>query len=192
MLDRRQRRFERLMHQTPTSMPDDAWTFVGDSHIERVPWHEVFPARTVFNRGVSGATLTDVVQFAPRVRGGTVWLMAGINDIRHGRDQASMEVDIRALLDGWRDTTKVVLHAVVRTALKPPINKRVDAFNEFLSAEAKTRGLTLIDLNPVFAPDGELAIAMRDDAIHLSLEAERAWVAAIRSAAAGQATTSRK
>lgn len=80
-------------------------------------------------------------------------LSCGVNDVWHGTNGVPLvqfKENIRAILDKCKDAgIKVIVLTPTMLAedVDNPLNKQLEPYNEFLRAEAATRGLVLADMN---------------------------------------------
>lgn len=169
--------------------PSGGVVFVGDSITAGGLWGEIFPGTGARNRGIGGDTTEDVLARIGQVhalRPEKLFLMIGINDLNRGVPRAETFANLRALFDGF-DAQLPDTEIFVQSVL--PVNEDwrievaaadLDAVNEHLAREARTRGYTFVDLWPVFAgPDGKLLRPLSNDGIHLVGKGYAQWRDAI-------------
>jgi lysophospholipase L1-like esterase len=132
--------------------------FVGSSSIRLWPdLKRDFPGRPVLNRGFGGATLPDVIHFAPRVvlryRPRQVVLYAGDNDLGAGRTPEQVAADYATFVGLVR--REVPAARVTFIAIKPSPSRwalagRVRAANALIASAVAAD--TLASFADVFTP----------------------------------------
>jgi lysophospholipase L1-like esterase len=147
---------------------------LGDSITEQELWSEWTGCSALVNRGIGGDTaasvlarLDDVIRLKPRL----VYLLIGVNDIRHGRRVEATAQDIRAILQRLRDSNiDVIWIPTLPTstqfrngALNPAIAKlnEIVAWPDSLDIRSQMTG-----------GDGNLRPELTYDGIHLTAKAD--------------------
>ena len=147
---------------------------LGDSLTAQGNWSQLLGGR-VANLGESGSTTAGIRERAEmlplNVR--TVFLMAGINDLRGGAGTDETAQNVEQIIDVVQPR-RVYLESVLLTS-DDDLNQRVDAVNAHLRRLCETGRCTFIDLNGVIAPSGSLHPEMTVDGTHLKPRAYALW-----------------
>lgn len=164
------------------AMPIDSNTivFIGDSHIENFPLNGLFPELPIQNLGISGNTSSHVVarmralaNTSPR----KVFIEMGVNDLFHGRPISGIMENMDTLLTYVRKTsprTELYIFSILPT-LDPWYKDVILETNKELVALCKEKGVTYIDLYPLFAKENLARPDMVYDGIHLNAEGYKLW-----------------
>ena len=167
---------------------------LGNSLTDGAEWNELLGNRHVKNRGIIG----DIVQglyerMEPILKGQPkkIFILSGVNDVSHGVDGDSigraMEKLI-TLIQTHSPRTKIYLQSML------PFNNDVREWkylvgrdqvvvdgNRALEAVARRRGVTWINLYPLFVDDnGHLRAELTNDGLHLMGEGYLIWRDAIK------------
>lgn len=177
-------------------VPSGATVFLGDSHTEFYPLHQLFPAAPAVNRGVGGETtaevaarLDGVLALSPR----QIVLQVGVNDFLFHPSKAPKAVAeaITALcnriLSEGVALTLVALFPVNKG--KTPIsaivcrfatNKKISEANNLLRAYAKKEGIPFVEADALLSDSrGRLKREYTTEGLHLSLRGYLALTEAI-------------
>lgn len=153
---------------------------LGDSLTEEGDWETLLPGRPVSNQGYSGYTSAQLLPVAEDIaakRPRLVLILAGTNDIRDGHPPSWTEANLIEILDRLHadgSSTTVLLQTLLPRADAPA---EVVATNERVVAVARSRGVPLVDLHPVFDDGaGGLRPADTRDDLHLSEAGYQRWV----------------
>ncbi|MFC5497628.1 GDSL-type esterase/lipase family protein [Caenimonas terrae] len=163
---------------------------VGDSLTDGAEWAELFPGRSIANRGIDGDTvdgvlarLDTILALRPRL----AFIMLGINDFADGK----REVD--AVFADYRNLVARLQQAGVQVVVQSTLpcneakgqwkscaalNGRIAALDARLATLASAR-VRFVDLRPLLAPQGQLMTEYTIDGIHLNGEGYRRWQRAI-------------
>lgn len=163
--------------------------FLGNSITHYCEWHELLGMQNVKNRGISGDVvdgfydrLEPVVKGHPR----KIFVMGGINDISHKLSADSVATLMAHLLDYIIENTPAT-EIFLQSAL--PINNDFNRFKSLTGTEqvvidynrrleqlAEERGITFINLFPLFAnEEGKLDPIYTNDGLHLLGNAYIKW-----------------
>jgi lysophospholipase L1-like esterase len=182
-------RLDLFLRDNPHEAPGGT-VFVGDSITEGFPLDAAFRGRNVINRGISGDTITGVLErldasvtdLHPR----QVYLMIGINNLVWApvssietfaeqysellpalrRAAPDAEVFVQSILP--------VAHGYART------NPQIRELNDRIRATAEREGFTYVDLWPRMTDaEGKLRADYTTDGVHLTLEGYEAWLEVI-------------
>lgn len=170
------------MSHEVSRMPRDAQgtvVLLGDCHVEENPVKEFGDAH-VINMGIKedelGGECTgikDRLWLLPMARPAHVIIMAGLNDLKAGRNPLAIEQCYRELIQGIKRT---VPSAKVHIALIPPTRDRyaklmheIAVTNAILEEVAEKNNIEFVDLfSPLEDDDGELAQDCTVDGYYLN------------------------
>ncbi|GAM55123.1 lysophospholipase L1 [Vibrio ishigakensis] len=154
------------------------WVFLGDSITNAGRWGELFPSKRVANRGIDGDTIVGMLGRLDSVLAtepDTVFLLAGINDIAQDRTPERIMESYRKVVDTLtKQGVRVVLQSTILTN-NPDWNQSVDKLNGLIEELARSQGLTLIDLNSLFAERGTIKSEATFDGVHLQGDMYLQW-----------------
>lgn len=184
----------------------DAWlgtradiVMVGDSITAPGRWNELFPGVDIANRGISGDTVTGLLERAPAIaamRPRAIFVLIGLNDIVGGNDNAR-------ILDRYTSALKILSSTGARIVLQstlqcssadctPSVRAQIAALNTALARTAAERGYRFVDLNPRFSDANGLKPTYTYDGVHLNGAGYKLWreiiageIAAVPRAASG-------
>lgn len=148
---------------------------VGDSLYLWLPQEQLSADRLWLNQSISGETTTHVVrrltQFAT-VRPTTVYVMAGVNDLKNGLDPSVTLSNLELIAQRLRvqhPQARIVVLSVLPTRLPSVPPQRVTQVNEQLAIALRRRGVEFIDLQPAFSDhQGLLRTDLTTDGLHLN------------------------
>lgn len=167
-----------------------ATIFLGNSITDGCEWSELFPEKSVLNRGISGdvthgvlARLDEVIRHEPN----KVFILIGINDLAAGRAADQVCRDIFLIVRQIRQQspqTKIYVQSIL------PVNSEYKKFasvsnkgelirliNQVLSKSATKHHYTYIDLYTHMADgSGQLREEFTNDGLHLLGPAYLHWV----------------
>ena len=159
---------------------------IGDSLVEQGEWNELLAPLAVHNRGIGNDTVYGLsLRMGQTCRHSykTGILMIGVNDALNGILESDFAARYRALL---HELAACTLHQVVHPIIVPQRSKavasRVAAYNQQITAIAQANGATIVDLNPILAPGGTLAMEYSDDGLHLNGRGYLLWAEALKAA----------
>ena len=165
--------------------PSDT-VMLGDSLTHWGEWSELFPGKSISNRGIAGdeiknifSRLDSVYQLRPK----TVFLMMGTNDLYQDADVAKVFTQYIEVVEN------ICAHGITpiiqTTPLAGPQYKHATAFNlkvarlnASLQAYALAQGIGFVNLNAVMTKTGDFRI---HDGIHLNGAAYKRWALAIEN-----------
>ena len=139
----------------------------------------------VWNYGFGGFTTHQIQGLAKKASQKGfhyAFVMAGINDedkTVEGADKtfSDYKVLIQILLDGG--VTPIIQLTLYRENEQSP--EFIDRLNELLINYSRERGLKVIDLNPVLAPEKSLLPKYSRDGVHLTEAAYAVWGAKVKA-----------
>lgn len=155
--------------------------FLGNSLTQGCEWHELFGMPNLKNRGINGDIIQGVRDRVDPVVAGhpkKIFLLTGVNDISHHIPADSLARAMGELVDYILEkspTTKLYLESCL------PINndfrryknlfgeeENLLEFNRLLEKLAADRGVTFLNLFPLFAnEEGKLDPSLTNDGLHL-------------------------
>lgn len=176
-----QLRMEHISHEV-SRMPRDASSTVvllGDAHVEANPIRELAGVH-VINMGIQEDELgkdcggmKDRLWLLPMARPGHVVIMAGLNDLRAGRNAAVVEQCFKALI---AEVRKHAPNAKVHIASIPPTREKygklmhdIAVTNCILEELAAKQNVSFVDLFSTLEDDeGQLAEIYSEDGYYLN------------------------
>jgi lysophospholipase L1-like esterase len=157
--------------------------FIGDSLMEYFDWAARLPFHRVANLGVSGETVSWLLERILRVTGAhpkadVVFIQSGINDV--SMDETSIAGPYRAVVDALRAAypdARIVVTSLLPTLLpwlKPEV---IDLLNSRLRSMASEAGQSVdfLDVHREFMAHGNLADLLMPDGIHVSEHGYEVW-----------------
>lgn len=172
---RRQHQFEQQKWQVLFSTKSDNQEiiFIGTSLTEGFALRSSFNNVHLKNMGFGGAENKDILTNLERIikrKPPRIFLEAGINDIRDGRDSSLMYNDFVAmctLVKKSSPATKLYVQSVLPT-LSNKFNAKIKAYNSKVTAYCLLNQLSYIDMYNYFIQDGRLNALATIDGIHLT------------------------
>ena len=156
--------------------------FLGDSITNAGRWSEFFPNYKVANRGIGGDSsigvlkrLDTVIDSKPK----TVFIMLGINDIASNITAENVFSNYTKIVDTLIDNNINIVIQSTLLSYNKKWNSEVNILNEKLITLSKEKGITYIDLNSIFAPNGILERNVSIDGVHLHSDEYLKWRQAI-------------
>lgn len=183
----------------------DAWlgtradiVMVGDSITAPGRWNEMFPGVSIANRGISGDTVTGLLERAPAIaamRPRAIFVLIGINDVVGGNDTARVLDRYAQALDILAGSgARIVVQSTLQCSsadCTPAVRAQVDALNAALARIATGRGYRFVDLNARFSDANGLEPAYTYDGVHLNGAGYRLWREMIAREIAAAASSGR-
>ena len=176
-----QLRLDHISHEVSRLSRSDGNTIVllGDAHVEANPIKDLGGCH-VINMGIQEDVmgmeckgLKDRLWLLPMARPSHVVIMAGLNDLRDGRNPAQVEACFKDVVNGIR---KSVPSAVIHLALIPPTREKYEKLmhdialtNCMIEEMAARLNLEYVDLfSPLEDDDGHLATLYSEDGYYLN------------------------
>lgn len=161
---------------------------VGDSLSLWFPSEMMSSDRFWLNQGISGDTTTSVLQrlsaFA-KTRPDTIYVMAGINDLRQGATDAEVIHNLRLIMRQLKQAhpqSKVIVHSILPTRLAALPTDRIRRLNYAIANATQEEGVFFLNLQPSFMDNsGILRRDLTTDGLHLSVQGYRTWGSVIAS-----------
>ncbi len=148
----------------------------GDSHIEFFDAAEMLNDRRIRNRGFSGETSADLLARTDRVirnEPRKVLLLAGANDVFHGRTLDAYLNDMRSLIATIEARAGELIVITVPPSSDARVQGTISTFNAALKKLCGEQKIHLIDLDPVLLAGDRLDPDLTADGVHLNIEGYR-------------------
>ena len=162
---------------------------VGDSLSMWFPSDRLPADQLWLNQAISGDTTQGVLNrlndFA-QARPSTVYVMAGINDLKRGVDQRQVLDNLEQIIQQLRSThpeAQIVVQSLLPTRGVPISNQQINQVNQELRTIARQNGAVYLDLHDqVMDGNGQLQARLTTDGLHLSPSGYDVWQWALRQA----------
>lgn len=162
---------------------------LGDSISLWFPQEGLPSGKLWLNQGISGDTSGGILErlwaFAD-TRPDTIYLLAGINDLRRGLSDNEILWNQRAIVRRLKAThpqAEIVIQSILPTRLTEIPNDRIGKINQKLAAIAREEGVRYMNLNALFADRfGNLRSELTTDGLHLNQNGYRVWQQALHRA----------
>ncbi|MGK7927347.1 MAG: GDSL-type esterase/lipase family protein [Spirulina sp.] len=155
---------------------------LGDSLTAWFPSYMLPKEEFWLNQGISGENsgqIRDRLHFFAQTRPSKIYVMAGINDLRQGKSDATILNNLQAIvrrLKQERPQGEIILQSILPTRTNSLSNARIRRLNQSLAEIVRREGGTFLDLHPFFTDDrGDLRSDLTTDGIHLSEKGYRVW-----------------
>lgn len=160
---------------------------LGDSITQWFPAEALTHNRLWLNQGISGDTTAGILNRLSAIsptRPDTIYLMAGINDLRRGETDATILGNLRQVMRRLRQQhpkTEVVMQSILPTQLAEIPNDRIRYLNSQIQAIAQAEGARYLDIYSKFIDSqGNLRSELTTDGLHLSYRGYQVWRAELR------------
>lgn len=148
------------------------------------------PSRQLWlNQGISGENTGQILQRLSafsQTRPDTIYVMAGINDLRQGATDETILNNIRQIARRLRlnhPQSQVILQSILPTRLSVISNERIRNLNQQIAAIAQQEGTGFLNLHSLFADgQGQLGQDLTTDGIHLTSRGYEVWQEALNYA----------
>ena len=161
---------------------------LGTSLTQDIDWNELMNRNDIANRGFGGdilAVMVDRLPYVLAVEPRICFLEGGINDIDTDVPLAEFMQQLNLIIDTLQHHSIIPVLTAITHVSRNAVNQRtrnvrINQFNKEIYQLAQTRGLSLIDNNPVMAPDGLLKEELAKwDGLHYLPRTYLLWKAAI-------------
>ncbi|MFO7690016.1 MAG: GDSL-type esterase/lipase family protein [Cryobacterium sp.] len=160
---------------------------VGDGLLAGGQWEKWLPEYDVVNLAVPGGTTDDVIGTLDQVvdlHPDAVVLQIGTNDLGWRKSDEHVVRNIETILHTLRKQlprTRILVHLVLPRG--HDFSATIQSINRHIWQYAPTQYVQYLDLWAAMAqPDGELAVGLSDDRLHLTPAGYEAWLAELRPA----------
>lgn len=161
---------------------------VGDSLSLWFPAELMSTDRFWLNQGISGDTTTGVLRRLStfdQTRPDTIYVMAGINDLRRGATDAEVLNNLRQIMRQLKQThpqAKIIVHSILPTRLSALPTDRIRRLNYAIATATQEESVFFLNLQPSFMDDnGILRRDLTTDGIHLNPQGYRTWESVMAS-----------
>jgi hypothetical protein len=161
------------------------YIFIGDSHIEQCEWYELFPQKKVRNRGIGGETTGALlarmeVSIKPGAR--CLVLQIGINDLLSGIENELIIQNYDKILGRLKDQKLYSICCLpFFTRYRPEVKSQQKELNQKLKKLIESKGFICLDMNPLFAPGGQMKSEFTSDGVHLNTLGYQKWLDSIKT-----------
>ncbi len=151
---------------------------------ERLPQDQFW-----LNQSLSGDTTAHILRrlsFFAETRPSSIYVMAGINDLKKGASDNQILWNMRQIvrrLQQSHPSAQIVVQSILPTRSTQFSNERILQLNQKLEAIAQQENVLFLDLHPYMADtDGNLHPNLTTDGIHLNAEGYATWQTALLQA----------
>jgi lysophospholipase L1-like esterase len=155
---------------------------LGDSISMWFPQDRLPGGQIWLNQGISGDTSRGILSRLSALRGtrpDTIYILAGINDLRQGMGVDEILENHRQILRHLRQDhpgVQVILQSILPTRLAQISNQQINWINQQLAAIAREEGASYLDLYAQFSDrTGNLQLELTTDGLHLNARGYELW-----------------
>lgn len=155
---------------------------VGDSLSLWYPTERLPQGQLWLNQGISGDTTQGILNRLStfsQTRPDTIYIMAGINDLRRGVSDRTVLTNLQQIMRRLRQShpqANLVVQSILPTDGTRVANDRINRINQQLSEIAFEEGVAYLDVHSYFTDDnGRLKQALTTDGLHLSAMGYANW-----------------
>ncbi|MBD2260371.1 hypothetical protein H6G13_22625 [Pseudanabaena sp. FACHB-2040] len=155
---------------------------VGDSLSLWLPSEALPRDRFWLNQSISGETTAQILQRLPAfasTRPDTIYVMAGVNDLKNGASNAEVVNNLRLITQRLRQQhpeARIVVHSILPTRLANISSARVRLLNQLIGYAVRHQDGEFLDLQPQFTDtQGNLSQDLTTDGLHLNPQGYRVW-----------------
>jgi lysophospholipase L1-like esterase len=160
---------------------------VGDSLSLWFPAQRLPEGQLWLNQGISGDTTSGILQrlsaFA-QTRPDTIYVMAGINDLRRGHSDQLILNNLRQIMRRLHQKhpgAEVMVQSILPTRYAAIPSSRIRGLNQRIAAIAQQEGASYLDLYPYFTDTQDhLNRALTTDGLHLNPRGYQVWQVALQ------------
>jgi lysophospholipase L1-like esterase len=141
------------------------------------------------NQGISGENSSQILRRLSafsQARPDTIYVLAGINDLRQGASDEVILNNIRQIAQRLRQNhpqSQVVLQSILPTRSQTISNDRIRNLNQQIAIIAQQQGAGFLNLHRLFTDEqGEMRQELTTDGIHLSPRGYEVWQEALQYA----------
>lgn len=161
---------------------------LGDSISQWLPSEQLSGDRFYLNQGISGDTTGGVLRrlsMLDQVRPDTIYVMAGVNDLRNGKTDEEILANLQKIMQVLRQThpqAQVIINSVLPTRLAAIPSDRTTLLNQQIAQLANQEQVSYLALTSAFTDsNGTLRREFTTDGLHLSPQGYAVWGSALRS-----------
>ena len=150
---------------------------VGDSIYLWLPQDQLTGDRLWLNQSISGETTTHVLRrltYFASVRPQTIYVMAGVNDLKNGVDPRIVVSNLELTAQRLRmqhPQARIVVLSILPTRLAHIPPPQVRGVNQQLAIALQRRNIEFLDLQPAFMDDqGLMRTDLTTDGLHLNAQ----------------------
>jgi lysophospholipase L1-like esterase len=164
---------------------------VGDSLSLWFPSQFLPGGKFWLNQGISGENSGQILERLPALdfnRPQTIYVMAGINDLRQGKSDREILDNLRAIARYLRNAhpeSEIVLQSILPARHPHLSNARIRYLNRQLVLIARAEGVSYLNLHGRFTDEqGQMRADLTTDGLHLNRRGYEVWQAALQEAEA--------
>lgn len=162
---------------------------LGDSLTQAGLWSEYFEGQRVFNRGLNGEGIEDIlnrIDSIIEIQPKKLFILVGINDFISG---SSVEKAIENYLKIIKKLKQAKIEVIIQSTIScnklysrcSKISEKILSFNQQLQFLATSQNIPYINLNTyLIDQNGQLKMEYTDDGVHLLGNAYQIWVSEIK------------
>ncbi len=162
---------------------------VGDSISQWFPSDRLPSNQLWLNQGISGDTTAGILQRLSAFAGTrpqAIYLMAGINDLKHGATDNEVLWNLYQIIHRLRQNhpqARVVVQSILPTDDARFSNAQINRINQRLELIAQREGAFYLDLHSQFIDDGgKMRADLTTDGLHLNPQGYQTWQAVLQYA----------
>ncbi len=155
---------------------------VGDSLSLWFPSEGLPQGQLWLNQGISGENSGQILRRLSafsQTRPSTIYLLAGINDLRQGASDPVVLNNLRQIVRRLRlnhPQAQIVMQSILPTRLSAIPNQRIRNLNQQIAVIAKQEGAGYLNLNALFADgQGQIGEDLTTDGLHLTRRGYEVW-----------------
>lgn len=162
---------------------------LGDSLCLWFPAQMLPEGKLWLNQGISGERTEHILQRLSaftQTRPDTIYVMAGINDLRYGASDATILHNTRLILRKLKQNhphSKVIIQSILPTRWASLPRDRISRLNQQIYTIAQQEGAIYLDIFSFFLDEqGMMRKELTTDGLHLSEEGYRVWQSVLQQA----------
>ncbi len=146
---------------------------IGDSLVDGAEWHEMFPSKSIANRGIDGDTTEGVLNRLNNIylaKPQKAFILIGANDLIREKSIDHILERYKQILTNLIDNkiTPYVFSIIHVGANKNNINPKITEFNHKLEIYLLKNKIVFIDLNDNLSNNDILNSKYSEDGLHLN------------------------
>ncbi len=163
---------------------DKKIVMLGDSITERGLWSELTSRHDIVNRGISGDTVSGVLNRMNSLNNSLkqAFVMIGVNDILRGQSIEYIFKNYKIVISILKEKgITPIIQSVLYLGQNTPLmyNKKVNQLNALLFNYAFKNEIKYINLNKHLSPNGYLSSHYSSDNLHLNGSGYVVWIKTI-------------